>query len=349
MAHNKFVNGINGVLRVGDCVVSTHDARAEQYLVGTINKIDKRGGIWVDFSDANYSPFRFGEIEAEFDSYFDDKLHISERGLNNSLVWPKFLINAKAFSKNEMDEILQSKEQAAFHCNRIISKILTEKEALRESLRTEIKFYSPVSCEFHSEHDGNKVMLTQEEAVQYENKLSDVASDIIHMSEMDRGFMTHFDGPDSIDKKVESIFFTMEAYESKLWAVFTLKALKPLTDEELEFMREELTGHYTYAVEEYFSETKIAVEGGEIHIQIWKSGDDFFIETQEQLNRRLGLGLTDTTPDVTQTPLHKTANVSEKPSVADAIRRHTQETQERPNAPKNLPNRKKSEQESKGE
>lgn len=339
MARKKLPNGINGELRVGDTVVSTHDARAGEYLVGTINKIDKSGRISVDFSKANYSPFRLGEIEAAFDSYFDDKLHISERDLDNSLMWPEFLINANAFTKDELDEILQTKEQAAFHCNRVISEVLAAKEALRESLRTEVKFYSPVSCEFHSEHDERKVMLTQEEAVQYENEISDAASDIIHMSEMDRGFMTHFGGPESIDEKVESVFFTTEVYEGKLWAVFTLKASEPLTDEELEFMRTDLAERYTYGIAEYFDEAEVIVEGGEINIQIRKDSDGFFIETKDELNQRLGLALPDLVPE--PSPRMVTSN-DEKPSVIDCIRQHSQEVRERPTIPKDAPDRKKS-------
>jgi len=300
MAHDNFLNGINGELRVGDTVVSTHDASpAEEHLVGTINEIDKGGFIRVDFSKANYSPFRFGEIVAAFDSYFDDKLHISKRDLDNTLMWPDLLINASTFSKDELNEILQSKELAAFHCNRVISEILAAEEALRESLRTEIKFYSPVSCELRSKHNESKVVLTQEEAMQYENELSKAASDTIHMSEMDRGYMTDFYGPESINEKVESVFFTMEAYEGKLWAVFTLKASEPLTDDELEFMRTHLTDYYTYFVDDYIDETEIIVESGEIHVQIWNDGEGFFIETKEQLNQRLGLGLPDLAPEST--------------------------------------------------
>ena len=338
MAHDNYANGINGELRVGDTVVTTYGARVEEYLVGTINEINEHGFIFVDFSKAKYSPFRVGEIEAAFDSYFGDKLHISERGLDNSRMRPQYAINTKVFTKDEMAEILQSKEQAAFHCKRVISEIQAEIEALK----TVVKFYCPVSYEFCSEHGESKVTLTQEEAVQYENELSDAASDMIHMSEMDRGFMTYFEGPESIDEKVESVFFSMEAYEGKLWAVFTLKASEPLTDEELEFMRTDLAGYYNHDFEEYFDETEVAVEGGDIHVQIWKDGEGFFIETKEQLNQRLGLGLPDSMPE----PPPRIATASdEKPSVMDCIRRHSQETRERPSIPKDAPVHKKSGQE----
>ena len=90
--------------------------------------------------------------------------------------------------------------------------------------------------------------------------------------EAERGLMAYFDGPDSVDQKVQSCFFTAEVRDGQLWGVAECKVRGELTPLELKCLTDEIGGQASDGVGESFEQREIRVgDGLEIYTHLWQS------------------------------------------------------------------------------
>lgn len=126
-------NCINGKLRVGDTVVSVANGYA--YLVGVVLRINVVGSpehneetanetddVHVEFVGARYSKQRIREIEAVFTDLHDEEKTFDDCGLEDVIMSPDTLIRADVFTDEEMKSILESEDEAAEICKRIVTQ-----------------------------------------------------------------------------------------------------------------------------------------------------------------------------------------------------------------------------------
>ena len=60
----------------------------------------------------------------------------------------------------------------------------------------------------------------------------------------ERGLMVYFDGPDSVEQKVQSYFFKAEVREGQLWGVAECKVRGELTPLELQHLTDDIPTEY---------------------------------------------------------------------------------------------------------
>ena len=90
--------------------------------------------------------------------------------------------------------------------------------------------------------------------------------------EAERGLMAYFDGPDSVDQKVQSCFFTAEVRDGQLWGVAECKVRGELTPLELKCLTDDIGGQASDGVGESFEQREIRVgDGLEIYAHLWQS------------------------------------------------------------------------------
>lgn len=74
--------------------------------------------------------------------------------------------------------------------------------------------------------------------------------------EVERGLMAYFSGPDSVDRKVQSYYFTAEVRDGRLWGVAECKVRGALTPLELAALTDEIGGQASDGAEKALSKER---------------------------------------------------------------------------------------------
>jgi len=199
----------------------------------------------------------------------------------------------------------------------------------------EAKLYSPVFVDFweYNEH-GDTRAYSEELHQRYASFMFDeIQTAILNErlpEEAERGLMKYYFDADSINEKVKSMHVDVEVINEKLWAVSNIKVTESLTVEELDTLRNYITGQFSDGFGEGFEQRDIKIDGGEINVHLWKRSDEFFIDTQAQFSERIGVELPD---DVLSQPALPTSPAQAMPSedvvsndeIISGLRQHLEE------------------------
>ena len=108
--------------------------------------------------------------------------------------------------------------------------------------------------------------------------------------ETERGLMKYYHKNDSVNEKVQSLFFTVEQIGDKLMGVAECRVQGDLSNAEIAQLKEYVTGQASDGFGEGFEQRPIKVSGGEIYVSLWNSGKNWSIMTQEELSNSQQMG-----------------------------------------------------------
>ncbi len=101
--------------------------------------------------------------------------------------------------------------------------------------------------------------------------------------EAERGLMKYYHEKDSVNRKVQSYVFTVEKVGSGLMGVAECRVQGELTDQELERLKDYVSGQASDGFGEGFEQRPIKTADGEIFVHLWSSDRGWNIMTQDEL------------------------------------------------------------------
>lgn len=108
--------------------------------------------------------------------------------------------------------------------------------------------------------------------------------------ETERGLMKYYHKNDSVNEKVQSLFFTVEQIGDKLMGVAECRVQGDLSNAEIAQLKEYVTGQASDGFGEGFEQRPIKVSDGEICVSLWNSDKNWSIMTQEELSNSQQMG-----------------------------------------------------------
>lgn len=222
--------------------------------------ITESGRFEYDHNLEEYIDFkRYGEEKTGNETgTFTDKGYILYHGYNQKL--------ANLLSENLGIEIPISKEQ----------KIM--------------KLYMPLTVttyEIDNEYGYRETLnepleLGNYEIVEYIDEILDAIERDKLPDEIHRGLMHYYDGKDSVNGKVEKYEFSVEMVGDELMGVAVLTLNDYLNSQELQKIKNDVTGQASDGWGEGFEQRKIETDIGDIYVSFWNYRD-WFIKTGEEL------------------------------------------------------------------
>ena len=148
------------------------------------------------------------------------------------------------------------------------------------------KLYMPLTADFHPRDEWGDVDETGEEwdgraLLDHEAQILSALVRERMPEEAERGLMHWYDKTDSLDAKVRSAVFTVEARAGQLWGVAECRITGDLTLEELTALKEYVEGQASNGWGEGFEQREIKVDGGELYVHLWQP-DKWSIQTGEE-------------------------------------------------------------------
>ena len=160
------------------------------------------------------------------------------------------------------------------------------------------KLYSPLNFYLRDKEDAESDVydeinywrdeLSHEEAFGYIDQIEAFLARDRRTYDTERGLAEYFRS-DSLNEKVRSLIPQIELHGDRLWVVAHLRLKEPLSSPELLELKDWWEGQLSDGVGESWEQREIKVDRGELYLEPWTSDGCFFIDTQREFSKRLGL------------------------------------------------------------
>ena len=165
-------------------------------------------------------------------------------------------------------------------------------DAYPQSVTT--KYYCPLTIQVHSrdsygdiDEDGyeeDAEFAARHEDLIRQKMLEYNASDEVNMAE-------YFHGNNGVSEKLRSAEWDFERRNGELYGCITVLTAGPLTEDEEQDLKDWISGQNSDGLGEGFEQQEIYFDGtrygGFMYVSLWNSGDDYYIDNQDEFEDRL--------------------------------------------------------------
>ena len=175
-----------------------------------------------------------------------------------------------------------------------------------------MKLYMPLTADLYERDRYGD--LENEPTVLYGDDLrryQDVIASALLRNSMDeeaeRGIMHWYGEGDGVDRKVRSVRFAVEERNRQLWCVAECRVAGELTPDELELLKDYITGQASDGWGEGFEQREIRVGDAELYVHLWNSDGGWSLQTEEE---RFGPAYADGLPELCFTVIKSTGELA---------------------------------------
>lgn len=151
---------------------------------------------------------------------------------------------------------------------------------------TTLKFYMPLTADLYEfdrlgDLESDPTELDGHELTKYEGAILKALRNNCLPEENESGLMHWYDVDDTVSRKVESVVFTVEERDHRLWGVAECRVVGSLTLDERATLTEYISGQASDGWGEGFEQQDIRVADGQLNVHLWNSGN-WSIQTEEE-------------------------------------------------------------------
>ena len=162
-----------------------------------------------------------------------------------------------------------------------------------------MKLYMPLSAKQYErdelgQEEDYPTELSQGTILTYQEEILTAFLDERKSEQEECGILRYYPEKDNINRKVKSLFFTVEQVENKLMGVAECQVKGKLNDSEMTKLKEYVIGQASDGFGEGFEQRPITVGEDKIYVSLWSKSEEWNVMTQEEMedwNHRMDGGM----------------------------------------------------------
>ena len=163
--------------------------------------------------------------------------------------------------------------------------LLTElKEAEAPIVTT---FYCPLTGQIHDEEDGG---MNDVDGRFLSDYISEIEEKLEHEQNPDFEIADYITDHPTANAKLKMARWSVEEIGGVLYGRIDCRSAEAFTSEEIEAIKEGISGQNSDGFGEGFEQREISTDEGDLYVSFWHSGDDYFIHTQEEMDEYINQG-----------------------------------------------------------
>ena len=145
-------------------------------------------------------------------------------------------------------------------------------------------FYFPLSVQVEDEDSEDLYNVSSDSVRWFEDEIQEAIDDYQSDIEMEKYLC---DDNEEIQRKLISAEWGVETMNGELYGRMKLTLKEPLTAEETEQMRGEVTGQASDGFGESLEQHPITLDDEKYYVSFWNSRDDYFVYTADEMDEYL--------------------------------------------------------------
>ena len=187
------------------------------------------------------------------------------------------------------DEVKEQLEEYILHdqldTKEELYDLLTElKEAEAPIVTT---FYCPLTGQIHDEEDGG---MNDVDGRFLSDYISEIEEKLEYEQNPDFEIADYITDHPTANAKLKMARWSVEEIGGVLYGRIDCRSAEAFTSEEIEAIKEGISGQNSDGFGEGFEQREISTDEGDLYVSFWHSGDDYFIHTQEEMDEYINQG-----------------------------------------------------------
>ena len=187
------------------------------------------------------------------------------------------------------DEVKEQLEEYILHdqldTKEELYDLLTElKEAEAPIVTT---FYCPLTGQIHDEEDGG---MNDVDGRFLSDYISEIEEKFEYEQNPDFEIADYITDHPTANAKLKMARWSVEEIGGVLYGRIDCRSAEAFTSEEIEAIKEGISGQNSDGFGEGFEQREISTDEGDLYVSFWHSGDDYFIHTQEEMDEYINQG-----------------------------------------------------------